>query len=242
MRAHVFALTLGFLSSCVTPPAPIPMRAVRDASPTSPAKCLVVFLPGAGDHAEHFTRENFVSAIRERKLSVDLISTDATLGYYLGGSIIERLEQDVLAGTPHYEHTWFIGNSMGGHGSLLYPSRKPGVVTGVLALAPWLGNTLPQEIAKAGGLPSWQPGDGQEFERLFWSWLQRVTVKGEAGPELWLGFGTADRLANADEVLAAVLPPERVFRDEGGLHKWVTWHRLFVQFLEKSTFAEQCRP
>lgn len=228
------------LAACATPPAPIPLRVVEDAAPSAPAKCLVVFLPGAGDHAEHFVRENFVAALREKKLSVDVVSTDATMGYYLRGSLIERLEQDVLAPVRgKYQETWLIGPSMGGHGSLLYPSRRSGEITGVLALAPWMGNSLPQEIEAAGGLRAWKPGDGEDFERRFWAWLQRVTVNGEAGPEIWLGYGLADRLAKADSLLADVLPPDHVFLDEGA-HKWTTWHRLFVEFLNQSTFAARC--
>jgi S-formylglutathione hydrolase FrmB len=153
---------------------------------------------------------------------------------------MQRLEEDVLRGTS-YAHVWLIGPSMGGHGTLLYPSRKPGIVTGVFALAPWLGNSVPQEITNAGGLSAWKPGDGTEFERQFWTWLQQVTVKGEPGPELWLGFGTADRLAKSDEVLAAALPADHVFRADGA-HNWKTWRALLAQFLERSTFTQQCAP
>ncbi|MFT3713321.1 MAG: hypothetical protein QM817_37170 [Archangium sp.] len=241
MKRFLFLL---LLSSCVTPPAPIPMRSVTDAYVgNAPAKCLVIFLPGAGDHAEHFTREGFVGALRERKLSVDIISTDATLGYYLRGGIIERLEEDVVGPTRgKYSETWFIGPSMGGHGSLLFPSRKPGSATGVFALAPFLGNGVPDEIEKAGGLKKWSAGEGGGYERELWAWLQKVLVQGEAGPEIWMGFGTADRLAKTDEVMAAAVAPDHVFRAEGGAHNWKTWRGLFEQFLERSSFAQRCAP
>ena len=245
---RLLALTV-LASGCASIPAPVPMRSVLDAAPGGSAKCVVVFLPGAGDRAESFTKEGFVAMLREKHLSVDVIAADATTPYYYRGDIMERLEGDVMSaaterGAPEL---WLIGNSLGGHGSLAYPQRRPGTpkVDGVLALAPWLGSTTTtKEIRDAGGLAKWTPGapDAEEsYERALWRWLREVTVGGAPAPELWLGYGSSDRLSPDDGMLADVLPPERVFHDPGA-HRWSTWRALFAQFLERSTFAQRCAP
>lgn len=231
-------LLLALLSGCVS--APVPMRSVKDAY-RGKAKCLLVFLPGAGDHAERFAQEGFLEAVRARGLSVDIVSAEATLGYYTRFTITERLEADVI-NSAGYAETWLVGVSLGGAGSLTYAQRRPGQVTGVLALSPWLGSAdLIREIHDAGGLEKWQSRPSEDYERELWRWLQGVTVKGATGPELYVGWGEADRLATADALLGEVLPPERVFHSTGG-HGWKTWRELFPQFLAHSTFSERCAP
>jgi hypothetical protein len=62
----------------------------------------------------------------------------------------------------------------------------------------------------------------------------------EPGPELYLGYGSDDRLARTGTLLADALPKERVFIRPGG-HDWRTWRRLFSEFLDHGPLRERCR-
>ena len=70
-------LLLALLSGCVS--APVPMRSVKDVY-VGKAKCLLVLLPGVGDHAERFAQEGFLEAVRARGLSVDIVSAEPSHG------------------------------------------------------------------------------------------------------------------------------------------------------------------
>jgi pimeloyl-ACP methyl ester carboxylesterase len=251
MRGPLLALLL--LSGCsLIWRAPVPMRAVDyPAYPAAraPAKCLIVFLPGMGDDAEDFEKNGFVEEVRRHGLSVDIVAANATIGYYSRGIFADRLEADVIAPrrTRGYQQTWLIGPSMGGFGSLFYSRQRTSEVTGVLALAPFLGDKdLIEEVHKAGGLGKWQgPArvekmNDSNYQREMLRWLQMATHGKEPAPILNVGFGRADKLAYADELLAAELPQERVYRTEGG-HHWGPWRTLLAQFLDRGELAQNCR-
>lgn len=250
MRPTVAALALLVLPGCsLVWRAPVPMRAIDFPAPQGPAKCLVVFLPGYGDDAEDFEKKGFVEEFRRRGLSADLVAANATIGYYSRGIIAERLSADVIAPrrARGYAQTWLIGPSMGGFGTLFYARQRPADVTGVLALAPYLGDKdLIEEVHKAGGLDKW-PGpppvekmNDDNYQREMLRWLQAVTRGLEPGPILNLGFGSTDKLAHTDELLAAVLPPDHVYRTEGN-HNWGPWRNLLGQFLDRGELGKACR-
>ena len=230
-------------------PAPTPMRAIEYASPQQPAKCLFVLLPGAGDHAERFRQQGFVEDLQNSKRSIDIRAADATMGYYMKGTLLDRLETDVIApAKAHgYEEIWLVGPSMGGLGSLLYSRAHSAEVTGVLAIAPFLGDKdLIEEIAAAGGLEQWQAPprvdamSRDNYQRELWRWLQAATQGREAAPAIFLGYGTSDRLSRADSLLAEALPASRVFLTTGG-HEWPAWRRVLASFLQSPEFATHCR-
>ncbi len=245
-----FALGLGWLAAgCVWVRAPVPMTYRPDPYPEGKAKCLIVFMPGAGDDGRAFFDEGFVKAVREQKLSADIVAADATFRYYFIGALPERLDTDVMKPNlkKGYQRVWMIGMSMGGFGSLFYPSQRPGEVDGVLALAPWLGDDdLVKSIHDAGGLAKWQPppkapSNEDNFQAQLWGWLKERLVEGQPGPSLWLGWGTKDRLGFADELVGAVMPKERVLSAEGG-HQWEPWRKMLHEFFLRSEIAEQCAP
>jgi pimeloyl-ACP methyl ester carboxylesterase len=218
-------------------------------SPSQPAKCLFVLLPGAGDHAERFREQGFVEDLQNSKLSIDIRATDATMGYYMKGTLLDRLEADVIAPARArgYEEIWLVGPSMGGLGSLLYSRTHSAEVTGVLAIAPFLGDEdLIEEIAAAGGLRQWQapPRDDamsrDNYQRELWRWLQAATQGREAAPAIFLGYGASDRLSRADSLLAEALPASRVFLTTGG-HEWPAWRRVLASFLQSPEFVTHCR-
>lgn len=211
---------------------------VRDAD------TLLVLLPGAHSRPEEFTREGFVGALNENRLAVDALLVDAHLGYYHDRSVLERLQQDVVAPARRngYKAIWIVGISVGGFGGLLYAQTHPGELAGLVTLAPYLGERpLALDIANAGGLARWRgpldapPGSDPQRpnETQLWQWLRgyaatRATFG--ARPPLYLGYGIDDRFAFSHRLLAAALPKERVFTTEGG-HDWPEWRRLWRQML-----------
>ena len=227
--------------------APLPMSSLADPAP-APARCLIVFLPGVADRASTFRKEGFVEALRSRDLSVDVVSADATVGYYLRGIQSPAIDRDVVgpALAARYEQVWMIGVSMGGFGTLHYAASFPTRLDGVLVLAPHLGEeTVLQQIRDAGGLDRWEPPPperyhGRNYTADTWRWLRARTVDSAPGPEVYLGYGRSDIITGRGQLLAKMLPASHVFADDGG-HSWGTWRRLFAQFLDTAPLAERCR-
>ena len=217
--------------------APTPMTSLRFGR--EGGTCLVVLLPGRGDSATTFLHRGFVEALLQSGADVEIISADATLGYYAAGTISERLEADLIEPARHDRKVWLVGVSMGGLGVFDFARRHEAQVEGVIALAPFLGpESLGDEIRAAGGLRAWKnAGSGDEDYRELWAWLRDATVSGN--PELFLGYGEADRLASQDGVLGAALPSEHVARGPGG-HEWRVWSVLFKELLAKSQLPSRC--
>ena len=245
---RLIPLACSCLLACSFTRAPTPMTSLRDPPPGgAEARCLVLLLPGAGDHASTFREEGFVAAIQRSGASVDIVAADATLGYYLKGRAAGRIEADVAAPARArgYEKVWVFGISMGGFGAFHYTQQYPGHVDGIAAFAPYLGDrSLGREIEAAGGLATWTPDPPaaltkKNYQRQLWSWLHSVTVAGRPGPSIYLGYGADDRLAPQNALLAAVLPADHVFHAKGG-HDWPVWRGLLQQFLTRSDFARDC--
>ncbi len=251
MNRLLLILTALLASGCkVFFPAPTTMASAFDPLPgTKQARCLMVLLPGAGDHAQTFRKEGFVEAIQNSGASVDVVAADATMGYYLRGIAPQRIEADVVAPLRKrgYERIWIAGISMGGFGSFHYTQFFPQHVDGILALAPYLGDvSLGNEIREAGGLQKWTPDPPapiteDNYQRQMWGWLHDVVTGKQKGPTIYLGYGDQDRLGPQDALLASVLASDHVFHAPGG-HDWPPWRALLQQFLQHSEFQSSCAP
>jgi len=249
LMSFALAAAASVLAGCVGPmAAPEPLRSIEYANPSGPAKCLFVLLPGMGDHAEAFDAQGFVTIVRAAELSADIRAVDATFGYYMRGTFLDRLASDVIAPAKArgYQEIWIAGPSMGGFGSLFYTHAHTADISGVLAIAPFLGDRdVIEEITAAGGLRKWQPPprvetmDRDNYQRELWRWLQAVAQGRETAPPIYLGYGEADKLAPADSLLRAELPPGRVFMTEGR-HEWGAWRRVLTQFLQSREFDGHC--
>lgn len=249
MKSRVL-VALAMLTGCAGMlSAPVPMRSIEYVDASQSAKCLFVLLPGAGDRAETFEQRGFVEEIRSRRLSIDVRAADATFGYYMRGSVLDRLAADVIAPAKArgYQEIWLVGPSMGGFGSLFYSRAYTAEVTGALAIAPFLGDEeLISEIKAAGGLRQWRAPprvdamDRDNYQREVWRWLQAATQGREAAPLIFVGYGTSDALGGADSLLTAELPASRVFLTEGA-HEWGAWRRVLRAFLDSPDFAAHCR-
>jgi hypothetical protein len=222
------------------------MNVIRDPAPAALAERIaLVMLPGAGDRASDLVRHGFVQALRSRALPVDALVVDAHSDYYLEQTIVARLESGVIgpALASGCRRFWLMGISLGGLGALSYVREHGMHVEGVILLAPFLGTRgLIAEIARAGGLGAWHPGDAAsgDAERELLAWL-RQAVAGESGLRIYLGYGSEDRYAAASQLLDAQLPGSRVTRAAGG-HDWPTWLKLWHSILEQGMFSTRPGP
>lgn len=205
------------------------------------APALLVMLPGAYDTPRDFTEQGFVAAVRERQLDVDIQLVNAHVAYYTGQTILARLQQDVIepARRQGYAQIWLAGISIGGMGSLVYTATHPAHITGVVALAPYLGpRNISVDVVRAGGLAAW-PAPGQslpedDIDRRLWLWLKSRALpnRSEDLPRLYWGHGLSDRFAMGHKAVADGLPAAQVFTVEGG-HDWPAWIALWRQMLDK---------
>lgn len=236
-----------FLTGCsLSPPPKIPMDTLRyEHSSTQRSCCLIVFLPGRRDSAAQYERAQFIDAVRQSGVAMDMVAVEAHYGYYASRTVVARLRADVIAPAiaQGYEQIWLVGVSMGGLGALFYIREYPQDITGVVALAPFLGDAnMVQEITDAGGLWQWHippvpPGD---FPRELWQWLKVYLQRHDKEPPLYLGYGQQDRFAPANDLLATYLPKTDVLTIPGG-HEWSTWKSLW-QTLLKTSVSRQVSP
>lgn len=197
---------------------------------------LVVLLPGLADHMEDYEARGFIASARREGIAADMVAVDAHYGYYANRTILDRLHQDVIgpAKAWGYRHIWLVAISLGGLGSLLYASRFSGEITGLVLLAPFLGEAFViSEIAQAGGIREWSQSRIAEtdYQRTLWRWLKQYETGAAGLPALYLGYGDRDRFALAHRLLAEILPSERVLVTRGR-HNWPTWKRLWERFLK----------
>lgn len=228
--------------------APVPTTLHR-ASAAGRSRQLVILLPGKGSRGKDFVHRGFVAAARDHRVAADLMAVDLHFGYYLKGDPLERLRHDVLepARAAGYAAIHLAGISMGAAGALALARQHPGEFASLLLMGPFLGpGVLIEEIAAAGGLGRWAPSAASlsgSFEPYFarnWEYLRSLAAD-PAAPPLLLAFGTADRFAAAQRLLAESLPPGRVFTLPGG-HDWTAWRLLWDAILSQGAFPLAGRP
>lgn len=252
LRFVSWALTCLLLTACI-PEGNVNSKLdmIEDnASCAAPAKALVVLLPGIFDKPEDLVREGFVAELRKRNIAADVILPETHIGYYTSANIVKRLHEDIVlpAKRKGYSQIWMTGISLGGYGSLFYSKFHGELVTGVFVMAPFLGaDTTPKEVAKAGGLDKWQAGPigKQDYDRQLWAWLQayaRPDMRHDnAYPKLYIGYGSSDRFAATNSLLAKALPAEQVMTTRGG-HDWSPWRRLWKSFLDRRLLPSCSQP
>ena len=231
------ALGAGLALACSRwAPAPVPMRSLALGRSAPLAPCLVVMLPGRGGRPEDFAVARFPEMAAEAGVAADFVAADLRLAYFLRQKAVDRLHGDVIgpARARGYRQVWIVGVSLGGSGALLYVQQHPAEISGLLLIAPYLGEpALAREVDAAGGLARWTPAavpPRDDFGRPLWAELKRCMPGGERALPLYLGYGEHDRFAFPDGLLAAALPSEHVFRPPGH-HDWATWTRVWRMFL-----------
>jgi hypothetical protein len=210
------------------PSKPIPTALVE--APQQ-ARRLVVVLPGRGDDLEGLRRSGIAAAVQSAWPDADVMLTGLALGYYMEGQAELRLHQEVIvpARRRGYAQVWLVGASLGGMGAIMHERAYPGSVTGMVLLAPYLGDApILARIRAAGGVASWQPPprpaavDADNFQEELWRSVQGWALQPAAARNVWLAYGDKDRFAPSMPLLAAVLQPSQVLVRKGG-HDWETW-------------------
>ena len=130
---------------------------------------------------------------------------------------------------------------MGGLGAFFHERAYPGKIHGFILLAPFVGDDLAlfAEIDAAGGPVWWarsQPAAAggrpkAEFQRELWRFLGRRFDQASQ-LEIWMAYGTSDRLLPGIDLLRSLIPPDRVYRLPGA-HTWNVWNRGFSDILAK---------
>jgi pimeloyl-ACP methyl ester carboxylesterase len=192
-----------------------------------------ILLPAAYTGPDDFLRAGFAGATRERGLPLDLALVDLNLTHLTDRTLLRRLRHELIlpARAVGCRTIWLCGISLGGFVALAYAQRYPDEIDGVCVLAPYLGNRIVTgEIAAAGGVQGWEPGElaPDDDERRIWRFIKTH----RAHPLSWhLGFGSEDRFADSHRMMAAALQPEMVDVLPGG-HDWPVWRQLWENFLD----------
>ena len=240
LRLVVLCATINL--GCTKPTAVIPVPKIEYSASEAASDRLIVLLPGIYDRAVSFERNGFIEAARSGGLKADFVAVDAQYSYYAEQIITDRLHQDVMvpAKLYGYREIWLVGISLGGYGALLYERSHPGVATGVLLLAPYLGP--PELIAsvKSGDeVAKWHEmvAGSEPTAAELWAWIAAAPTDMPKFFNVHLGYGTGDRYAAGHELLASQLPRARVFSISGG-HDWQTWRALWDKALARGTFDD----
>jgi Serine aminopeptidase, S33 len=229
-------------------PSNVKMDVIYDdrACAKTQAPALLVILPGANMAPIELVQQGFVAAVRQQNLAVDVMLPDANLNYVFDGSMMQRVAEDVVgpARAQGYQRIWLAGISLGGFVAMGYASLHPGEIEGLMLMAPYCGRRpLLKEIQEAGGPAQWRrsakPRNEQDIDHDLWMWLSQPDGVAAGRPSIWLGFGTDDRLAPANEVLAGLLPAAQVRRVPGG-HDWPPWRALWAQWLPGAPLPRNC--
>jgi len=211
----------------------VPVPATNHAGGEKPSETLIVMLPGRGGSMKNFEEEGFISLANKEGLRSDILTVDLHEGYYYNRTMVERLRMDVVqpALKKGYQKIWFVGVSLGSFGALMYAKEDNANIAGILAIAPYLGDEIAEEIEQAGGIQKWEPQantSSQQYEVDLWKWLKQ----GHGSIPLYLVYGTDDRMSDSQKLLADLLPPDRTISIPGG-HNWKTWRALWKLFLER---------
>ena len=192
----------------------------------------MLLLPPAYSRPEDFLREGFADAVRSRSLDLDLALIELRFRSVSDRSVLTHLAKLIAAARgAGCRELWLGGISLGAYIALACAERESLALDGLCLFAPYLGSHIvTQEIERAGGVGTWEPGELAEDdeERRIWRFI-KSHAHGE--PPIHLGLGREDRFGARHRVLAAALPAERVDLVPGG-HEWPVWRRLWERFLD----------
>ena len=234
--AAVFSGCFGFR------PARVPMDSLFFEAAESPAKGLIIFLPGMGDGPSTYERRGFVDIVRSLRPDFDILAADAHFGYFRNWQVTRRLHTDLVEPIlSRYDTVWVVGISIGGLVATTYAMENPEEIDGVIALAPYLGSReVIGEVRTAGGLRHWTPpdlGDIESFQRRhyyrLWDWFRQYATATPPAPRLYLGVGSEDGLFVPNMLVAEHLPAPRKATRPGG-HGWTVWTPLFEELASRA--------
>ncbi len=236
MTCLAVVILIAALAGCATiAPAPLDVLTYNHPDKTATHERMFVFLRGLGGGHQCFEEEGLVADVWACGLPFDMAAPNAHLGYYMDRSLINRLKEDVIdpARARGVQKIWLVGVSMGGLGAMLYLLEHPGDVAGVYLMAPFLGpQSILAEIEDAGGVRKWEPGPYEAFDdwpRMLWHWI-KTTIADHPDKNIYLGYGADDHYMLGAQLLAPLLPPNRIYAIDGG-HDYETFKTLWKLFL-----------
>lgn len=233
---------LSFLGCSLMYPTKKPIDTIQYMTGKERAENLIVMLPGRMDDSADYMKHGFITALQNCGIHIDAIAVDAHYGYYNERNLLPRLYEDVIlpARQKGYKNVWLLGISMGGLGALLYAQQYAHTVNGLVVLAPFLGDReVCDEISGAGGLAQWSPQEpitDEDYQRALWKWLKNYISPQEHLPVLVMGYGKDDRFADANRLLAEILPKDQVYVVPGG-HEWASWGKIYTLFLQSGVIT-----
>ncbi len=224
-----------FLAGCLLPPEPAtPIRAVWDHGEPD-TKTLIVFLPGRHDRPEDFFNNGFGEVLRDAGIRADLVAVDAHLGYYYRQVLPERIREDILvpARERGYEQIWAVGISLGGLGAVLLQADLEDPWDGMVLIAPFVGDEpgtmeavrAAPSLAEAALYPDFAHDD---YTAKFWHQIRYLTTQTDM--PIYLTYGSEDRMAADQALLARELPAENVLVRPGD-HTWDIWKELWAELV-----------
>lgn len=239
------------VASCVTRRPDKPMRVLLIPAPQRVADApLVIVLPGIGDDLPDLQNSGIAAAIQRGWPRTDVLLTGATFEYYLHGGMGQRLHAEIVlpARARGHRKIWLTGASMGGMGALLFERRYPAEVSGLVLLAPYMGEPrLLKTIAAAGGPGRWRPGqppasiNRKNYQTELWRVVHGWARHPETTRQVWLAAGSRDRLLPAAKLMAPLLPAGHFLELPGG-HSWKVWTaaatQIFASIAAQSTSAD----
>jgi pimeloyl-ACP methyl ester carboxylesterase len=213
------------------------MRTILDLwQPAGRADSLLVLLPPAKASLEDMIIQGMVEAVRQRALPLDIVLAEVDYQQVMAGTVAESLHATVLepALKAGYTRIWLAGISLGAFNALHYAAVHSRHLTGIKLLAPYPGTgDILQEIKTAGGPAAWasRPDCSLRDERIWWHWLCRTALRMDTDCPVWLGLSEQDRFLAGQNLLASLLPPQRVHRMPGE-HSWPVWQALWRHWLD----------
>lgn len=199
---------------------------------------LIALLSGSYSQPEDFIREGFPAAIAQHGIQAELALAEVRAAWFADSTIVERLHQQVVLPARARGRTriWLVGISLGALACLCYAARRAAEIEGVVLISPYPATReVLREIEEAGGLGSWKPliPPGGDLEREAWMWLADRRAQ---GPAVHCCFGSSDRFADGQRLMASTLAPDHVRELDGG-HDWPAWRRCWDEFLRQSKAA-----
>ena len=243
VRLLGFLLFAALAGGCALPrEAKVPMDSILLPRTATPSKTLIVFLPGSQEVPQDVVNEGFVAQVRAKNIDADVMVIDSHIGYFRQRTFDLRIHDDIIepARKKGYQSIWLAGISLGGFGSLMYAFTYPNEIDGIIALAPFIASDkVLDEVVNAGGLARWTPTEplgADDYERALLKWLKGYgdpPNATEKRPKLYIGYGSADRLARFQEIIAPMMRPEHMLAAPGG-HDWPPWKRMWADALDRA--------